>query len=300
MKRTAFLLLAIFVAFAPAPVLADDGELQKGFVLRVDGDLHIGPDESLEVALVINGEAVIEGEVKETLIIIAGSAVVSGRVGEDVVLIDSDLELTANGRIDGDVVLISGDISRGAGSVVGGVVRDELDFSIRWWDLAIFSLLAWVGFTILVIFSGLLFVAVGSRQMSGAAALLTDDAGFSILAAVFIFMAVPIPAFFILITGVGTPLGFGILFFLLPAIGFLGYLIAGLRLGNLIVHAARARTDNQRPYLPAFVGLTILQLVVLVPFFGWFVAFLMSFWGAGGLVLYAWRAWRAPKVGAGS
>ncbi len=130
MKRIVLLILAMVIAFTPATAFAENGELEKGFVLRIDGDLHLGAGESLESAVVINGRAVIDGEVEETLVVISGSAVISGRVGDDVVLIDSDLELTESGLVGDDVILIDGDISRAVGSVVGGEVRDEFDFSI--------------------------------------------------------------------------------------------------------------------------------------------------------------------------
>jgi hypothetical protein len=82
--------------------------------------------------------------------------------------------------------------------------------------------------------------------------------------------------------------------FMLPAIWFLGYLVAGLRLGTLIYSQAAERVRGNR-YLAVVTGLAILQLFALVPFLGIFVAVLMGFWGAGAVVLLAWRSFRTPR-----
>ncbi len=132
--------------------------------------------------------------------------------------------------------------------------------------------------------------------MLGAAQLLSDDPAFSILASVLTFVALPIPAFFILFTGIGIPLGLSTLLLLLPALGFLGYLVAGIRIGSFILKVTGIRPDGGSPYFGVVVGLMLLQLILFVPLLGWLAAFLVAFWGAGGLVLYAWRAWRAPRV----
>ena len=63
-------------------------------------------------------------------------------------------------------------------------MKNEFDISIQWWELAVFSVLVWLGMTIVLVVAGLLFAAIGGRQLSGAADLLTSDATFSILAAV--------------------------------------------------------------------------------------------------------------------
>ncbi len=298
MRRAALLLIAFLIALAPANAFAHEGETKSVFSLQIDGDLDVGPDDILDSAVVIDGRAEIEGDIKDTLIMISGSAVVSGRVGDKIILIDSDLLLTSTGSIGDDVVLISSDITREAGSVVGGEVRDEVDLSIKWWSVALVSILAWVGFTILVVVAALVLAAVARRQSSGAAELLISRTAFTILAAVITFIALPTAAFFILFTAVGIPLALGVLFFLLPALGFFGYLVSGILIGNLILGKADIGPEGKRPYLGAALGMLILQFVLLIPIIGWFIALLAGLWGAGGLVLFAWNAWRSPRVAA--
>ncbi len=296
MKRVRLLLLACCLALIPASAYADDGGLDKGFVLRVDGDLYIGPDESVESAVVINGRAVIEGRIKETLVIINGDVVLIGSVGEDVVIISGDIELGASARVAQDVVLIDANLLQASGSVIGGEVKNEFDISIQWWELAVFSVLVWLGMTIVLVVAGLLFAAIGGRQLAGAADLLTSDAAFSILAAVVTWVALPIAAVLVLFSVVGIPLGLSVLLFFLPAVGFLGYLVAAARLGGLLLGLVNFQSERERPYLAVVIGLVILQLLLFVPVFGWLVAFVAGLWGSGGLALYAWRAWRGSSA----
>jgi hypothetical protein len=52
----------------------------------------------------------------------------------------------------------------------------------------------------------------------------------------------------------------------------------------------------EHPYAAAAIGLLILQLVAIVPFFGWVVVGLAGLWGAGGIALVAWRAARGTPA----
>jgi hypothetical protein len=44
------------------------------------------------------------------------------------------------------------------------------------------------------------------------------------------------------------------------------------------------------------VGLLILQVIALIPFFGGFVAFISALYGAGALAYYAFQGWRGRRV----
>ena len=73
----------------------------------------------------------------------------------------------------------------------------------------LFGFVFWIGFTIAIIFCGLLFAAIGGRQLGTAATLLTAQAGKSIVASVILWIGVPILAALTLITIVGIPIGLG-------------------------------------------------------------------------------------------
>jgi hypothetical protein len=293
MARLSIFLIALFLALLPATSFAQVNEASDaGFVMRIDGDLTVHEGESVDSAVVINGNVQIDGTVEDFLMLIDGDSEISGRVDGDIVAISSTINLTASAVIDGDVSLIESDLNQAPGSQVLGDIDDELE--IQWWIFLIVNFVFWIGMTIAVLVFGLLLVAVAPRQAANAAATMTADPGWSALSAAIAFIAIPIAAVIALITVIGVPLGVGVLAFMLPAIWFLGYLVGGLMLGTLIYSQAAERVRGNR-YLAVVTGLAIIQLFALVPFLGILVAVLMGFWGAGAVVLLAWRSFRAPR-----
>ena len=293
MARLSVFLIALFLALLPATSFAQVNEASDaGFVMRIDGDLTVREGESVDSAVVISGNVQVDGTIQDFLMVIDGDAEISGRVDGDIVAISSTIDLTADAVIDGDINLIDSDLNQAPGSQVLGDVNDE--FEIHWWVFLIINFVFWIGMTIAVLIFGLLLVAVAPRQAANAAATMTADPGWSILSAAIAFIGVPIAAIITFVTVIGVPLGVGVLAFMLPAIWFVGYLVGGLMLGTLIYSQATGRVRGNR-YLAVVTGLAIIQLFALVPFLGILVAILMGFWGAGAVVLLAWRSFRAPR-----
>jgi hypothetical protein len=81
---------------------------------------------------------------------------------------------------------------------------------------------------------------------------------------------------------------------LLPALWFIGYLVAGAAVGTLIVKTHGGRNDH--PYLAVLVGVLIFQVIALVPFVGGTVAFFAGLIGAGALVYRAWATFRGTTT----
>ena len=74
----------------------------------------------------------------------------------------------------------------------------------------------------------------------------------------------------------------------MPALWFLGLIVAGTRLGLAIARRPASRRAAT-PTLRAFVGLLILQLLILLPLLGAVVVFFAGIWGAGALAVTAFR-----------
>ncbi len=293
MARLSVFLIALFLALLPATSFAQVNEASDaGFVMRIDGDLTVREGESVDAAVVISGNVQIDGTVEDFLMLIDGDGEISGRVDGDVVAISSTIDLTAGAVIDGDVSLIDSDLNQAPGSQVLGDIDDE--FEINWWVLLIVNFVFWIGMTIAVLVFGLLLVAAAPRQATNAAAAMIADPGWSILSAAITFIGIPIAAIIALVTVIGVPLGIGVLAFLLPALWFLGYLVGGLMLGTLIYSRASEPVSGNR-YLAVVTGLAIVQLFILVPFLGILIGVLIGLWGAGAVVLLAWRSFRAPR-----
>jgi hypothetical protein len=293
MTRVGVFIVAVFLALLPSAGYAQVNLVSgEGFVMRINGDLTVQEGETVDSAVIIDGNSQVDGTVEDFLLIIDGTSEVTGRVNGDIFGISADINLAEGAVVTGDINLIESDLQRAPGSEVRGNI-DE-DFDLEWWEWILINFVLWIGMTIAVIIFGLLLVAVAPRQAANAAALMRSDVGWSVLSAAITFIGVPVLAVIALITVVGIPLGLGVLIFALPAVWFVGYLIAGLMLGTLIYSRTREGVRDN-PYLAVVTGLGIIQLVVLVPFVGFVVAVLMGFWGAGALMLLAWRSFRSPR-----
>jgi len=287
MRWTAAVLVAAMLAVMPGQAVAANGD-GDDFLMRVAGDVVVGAEETVGTVLVIDGNVVVEGTVTGSVVVIDGNAQISGTVEQEVVVISGSVNLLAGSRVD-DVSLIRSDFTRADGATVTGDISEENDFGLAGGFIALFSILFWLAMTVAVIVSGLVFAAVGGRQLLTAARTMTGDAANTILGIVFLWIALPIAAGLAIATVIGLPLGLGIFLFLLPALWFLGLIVAGTRLGLAIVSRS-GRETGDHPYLAAFVGLLILQLLILVPILGAIVVLLAGAWGAGALAYIAFRA----------
>lgn len=287
MKWSLAVLIGLLLAAFPGWAFAagdEDGDL----LLRIRGDVAVAPGESVGSIIVIDGNATIDGSVSDTVLVINGDVIVNGTIDGDLTVISGKADLRSGSSVD-NVTLIRSDLLRSEGASVTGEIneRDSLRFAEGF--VAVFSILFWLTMTVVVIAAGLVFAAVGGRQLLASTQTMTGDAVNTILGVVFVWVALPIIAVLAIVTLIGLPLGLGVLIFLMPALWFLGLVVAGTRLGLAIVKVS-GRQSGEHPYLASFVGLLILQLLILIPFLGVLVAFIAGLWGAGALAVTAFRA----------
>lgn len=286
-------LLIIALLLFPGVALAQDSNSTDDFLLRINGPIAVNANEEVGTVVVISDNAVISGIVTNDLIVIDGNATVTGTVEGSVTIFSGTLNLAGNSRVAGDVNLFDSTVNRAQGATVeGSISKSSYDWS--GWELFAFSVYLWISMTIVLIVAGLIFAAVGGRQLMASGDLMTRKVGPSILAAVIVGIGIPILAVVAMLTVLGIPLGLGLLLFLIPALWFFGYLVAGTKLGAIILR----QQSSDHPYLATVLGLILLQAISLVPFLGGFVAFLAGIFGTGALVLLAWYAWRGPGTGA--
>ncbi|MBA4179573.1 MAG: hypothetical protein C0506_03200 [Anaerolinea sp.] len=295
MRHVLLVALAIFAALLPVSAFAQDGTNgDGGFVLRVSGDYWLRGDEEADTVVVIDGHARIDG-VAQSLLVISGSATVTGRVEDDITMIRSDLDLQRTAVVD-NVSVFRGDLTRSAGATITGEL-DESDGQFLWagwWIL--FGFVMFIGMTIFVIAAGLLFAAVGGRQLREAAESMSAEPGKTIAAGLIMVVGLPVAAVIALITIVGIPVGVGLLVMALPLLGLLGHLVAGTWLGTLIL---RPREPAKHPYREAALGLLLLQLVIFVPGVGGLAFVAGVVWGTGAIALMAWRGMRGRAMPGG-
>jgi hypothetical protein len=245
----------------------------------------------------VNSEAQVAGTVRDTLVIVNQTATVSGDVGRDAIVANGTLRLERTARIGGDVVLINGELSQADGAEITGRVVERSGASVGAEFnrvTAAISLIAWVGMTLLLVVVALGWAAIGGSQLSAIAGLLGARPGLAAVAAVIFWIAFPVVAFLAFVTVIGIPIGIALLL-VAPLLWGLGYVTTGTRLGFFIADLRHTTPDLAHPYLEAVLGVIIFQLIALIPIVGGIVVALAGLFGAGAIVVHAWRRIGTPR-----
>lgn len=256
--------------------------------MRFNQDARLEPGESTSLLVVSRGNAVVGGEAG-AVVVYGGTAELlpTARVGH-LSVIRGTAVLRDGAAVQGDVQLLDSRMRRASGAVVGGEV------AVGYWDrfvegLRVFSLVIGLGAWLAVLLGGWLAMAVARGGMRRAGRMLTAEVGPTLLATVLLWGVAPVAAFWAMATLVGIPVGLGLFVFVLPVLGFLGYLVSGVRLGDALLRRVRGPDAMDRPYLAAGVGLLLLAVLGVVPVVGALVTIVAVMMGAGAVVLALWR-----------
>lgn len=291
MRFLPLLLFSFLVALVPVVASADDGSAHRGgFVLRANGDYTLEANQELNSLVVIHGNTTVAGRIHSSLVVVDGDARVSGTIDSDVVVVRGSLVLERGAQVK-NVSLVRSDFTQEPGATVTGDISRR-SFRLFSGALLLFGALFWLWTTVAVLVAGIVFASVGGKQLGAAASYFTGATGQSILGAIVATIGLPLVAVVAIVTVIGVPVGIGILVFLMPAVFFLGYLVAGTWLGSLMLSRTRFGEAGSHPYLPALLGLFALQVIVLVPVLGALAFVIAGPWGAGALLYHAWRGWR--------
>ncbi|MEZ4523821.1 MAG: polymer-forming cytoskeletal protein [Thermomicrobiales bacterium] len=291
-----FVFVVLLLALAPASVAAQDaGESGDDVLIRINGPIDVAAGETVDNVIVISDNVTVDGNVTESLVVVDGNATVAGTVDGDVVVISGEIELLDGALITGDLNLYDSDLVKADGSTVQGSTNDRSAITWSSWDTFAVSAFLWVSVTLLSIVTALLFAAVGGRQMVTSARFITERTGATVIAAVVGGFLIPAAAIFAFFSVFGIGVGLALLLLLMPLMAVLGYIVAGTRIGLAIVGRNRPLAEFEHPYLGAVVGVVLLHLVGLIPFFGGIIQFLAAVVGAGALTLLAWDAWRGGR-----
>ena len=284
------LVAALALFLLPAPALAQ--EQRHDVYVRVNGAVDLPAGESVDTLVAVNSPAQVAGSVRDTLVIINQDATISGDVDRDAVVWNGTLRLAPSAHIGGDVVLVNSVLDRADGATIGGQVVERSGAMIGA-ELsratAVFSFVAWLGMTLLVVVVALFWAAIGGQQLSNIAGLLGARPGLSALAAVIFWIVAPLLAVLALVTVIGIPVGIAVLLVLLPLLWGLGYVTTGTRLGFFVADLRHTTPNLAHPYPEAVLGVVIFQLIGLIPFVGGIVVALAGLFGAGSILIHAWR-----------
>jgi len=288
--------VAILLAlFAPAALAAEPVTTTGSVVVSVNGSVDVPAGDRLDAVVVVDGSARIGGDV-DTVVIVAGSATLSGATVGSLTVVNGSAELQDGTTVLGDVRTFHGSVTQDAGSTILGSVR-TLDGDIAAFAILLVPLffLLFIGLVIAGFVAALMVATFGARQVRESESLISGRPGHVLVAGILGTVALPALAFLLMATVIGAPVGFGLLFVLLPALAFLGWIVAAIWIGDWLVAGIRGAREPGRPYLAAVLGVTVLGLAGIIPF----VSAIATLFGFGAVLLAAWRVLRpeAPSFG---
>jgi len=282
------LVLVLFM-LVPATFAADPTLTHTGRVLiATEGDITVPAGDQADVVVVVNGTATIEGQVN-TIVVVDGNAVLTGALTETVVAIRSPVDLGPNTIVRNDVFTLDSLVHKEGNAAVQGEVRDIATQLVGiGFVLGPLLLLLFIGFAIATVAAALLVAALGARQVRAAEALISHQPGEALVAGV---LGIFVPILLLVglfVSVVGVPLALGILFVAWPLVAFLGYIVAGIWIGDWVLARSQPGVVRERPYLAAILGLVLLSIMGLFPP----LSAIASLFGYGAVVLLAWRTFR--------
>lgn len=298
MRRSVAALAAFIVVFfvtLPAVVAAEPQPSTGRVLISTEGDVTVPAGEHADVVIVVRGTATIEGEVT-TVVAVDGAAVLRGARIESIVAVDSPVTVGAGSVVLGDINEFDSAVDRASDARIDGRIVDLRASLISIGAvLGPALILVWIGFGVATLVAALLTAAIAARQVRAAQELIAKEPGSTLVAGILGLVVTPIVAFGLMVTIVGAPLGFGILFQLWPLVAFLGYLVAGVWIGDWLLRRSGDTKVRERPYLAAFIGVVILEILAMAPVLG-IIAMIASLFGFGAILLLAWRTIRSGSM----
>jgi hypothetical protein len=284
---TLLCLLLLVPAAAAADPFVEDGRV----VIVVGGDAIFPAGDSADSLIVVDGHATVEGDVRSVFAVNATVAFVGSR-SEGVVAITSTISLDPGSVVTGDIRTISTTVQQAPGATIGGGIIDGLDLARAALFIGPALFLLYVSFVVAAIAAAVALAGLATRQVRSAEALISREPGTVFVAGLAGVFGIAAAGTLAVVTIVGIPLGLGILVGFLPLLAFVGYLVAGIWVGDWILRQSSPTATHERPYLAAVVGILALAVISLIPMVGG----LVSFMGLGSVVLLMWRNFRRAGV----
>ncbi len=269
------------VFLASGAIAQDDDGPDTDDQIVLTGRLVVPEGETVQSAVIFNGNAAIDGTVSDVLVVFNGHTEITGTVGQDVVVFNGAVVLRSGARVGGDVISRQPPLIE-EGATVGGSV-DDLETRWDFWNLTFVGRLAWwLGFTVSTLVLGLVLLLLAPGLDPASIRALRDRLGATIGFGALWFLVLPILAVLLFVTIVAIPLGL----FLLLALALvytIGYVVGALALGRLFVKVPSSR------FVAFLAGWGALRVLALVPFLGGLAWLVGAVLGLGTL----WVAARA-------
>ncbi len=275
----------------PAPeIVATLTDGDDSVLIKVNGDAVVAAGDTIQNAVVIRGNINVAGTVEDTVLVVDGDAVVTGSINGTISVVSGTLTLEPGSTVH-DVMLIDSELTQADGATISGELEERgLDFSFGR-GFAIFSLLWWIGMTIVALVAAAIFAWLGRKQLFGSVDTLKNDFVKSLITAIVLWILLPLGAALILFTLVGAPLALSIVLVLLPLLWLLGMIVVGTWIGSYIIKP----TDTGRAIGAALLGTLIVSLVSLIPFVA-IITTIAAILGSGAFVYRAFKNRNAAEL----
>ncbi|TDN61823.1 polymer-forming cytoskeletal protein [Paraburkholderia sp. BL10I2N1] len=247
-------------------------------------------------ASVAGGSVNVIGDVKGYVEAAGGRIYIDGAVGGDVEASGREVALGPNARVTGALRYRSPNlIEQDPRAVVSGGIERLTAHRPPAPARPLHRIGRWIWTIGLMVLAALLVAAMPGFCLS-VSEKLRQRFPLSLLLAFVVIVCVPVAAIVLLVTGIGAPLGI-LAILAYPALMLIGYVSAGIALGDAILRRVRPTdaTLKRRRTVFAALATLALSLVGWIPWIGGFIAVVALLSGVGALVLQGWAAVSARK-----
>jgi hypothetical protein len=285
------LVLASAAVLSLGPALAaQTAPRDSSAILRFGGDATVPVGTKEGAVIVLRGDATIAGDVRGVVVLQGDARITGGRV-QELTVVNGRAILSDSARVDGDVHLLDAELTVEPGSVVAGTVERGVGRQVAKHFLRAMALIG-LGIFLAFVLGGVFAASVFPESLRATGALIRSETGPVLIASAILWLALPVVAGLLIPTLVGLPMGLGYFLFVMPVLGFLGLVVAGVWIGELLLRKVGSPAVRARPTVAATVGITVLLLVGRIPLLG-LIATAFILLGSGAIALRTWRAMRA-------
>lgn len=274
--------VALILAFAVSPAAAAPTQF------RLNGDVHVAADQTVDSAVTLNGDITIEGVVTNSAFTANGDIHVlpGGRVDGDAVSLTGRVLVDAEGSVAGDTVEFGKGGINVTGSDGGAVVARNVGVDAG-------SGVGWFFFVLGAMGLGLLLVLIAGGSLKSVGRELTARTGRSALVGLLSIIGVPVLFVILLISVVGIPVAL-MLIPLVPLVGMFGiYAIALLAGQRLLETIGRGSAGEVWAML---AGVALLGVATLIPVLGVLLWVIAGFFGFGATVTRVWEHYQDRRA----
>jgi hypothetical protein len=275
----------LLLIFVPSALAADPATTDRGAIIAVDGSVDVPAGQHVGTIVLVNGTANVNGSA-ETIVVAGGTATLTGATTHTLVVVDGSVTLGAGTTVTGDIHTLRSTVEQLDGSTVEGQVLG-IETNLAAFALLMIPLIIvlTIGFAIFMVVAGLAVAAFGSRQVREVEDLITTRPGHVLVAGIAATILLPLLSILLMVTIVGAPIGFTLLFAVLPVLALLGWLVAAIWIGDWLIARGRGNREPGRPYRAAALGVVVLAVAGILPF----VSGIATLFGFGALILAMWR-----------